>query len=183
MSKLSFIKNYLSKIKDYIINIKNNYFDNHRLVTDILTKLIITFGVVLIVGGLYLMMTDPSSSSQMVQTKTAIQSTVSIVNWVPGIPFYVGDMANCSATTIGLVSWMMGVDLLIVGLGLWTRNKFARLIAVIIFLVAASFQFLEFILIGFLGSPSSLFNLFVDIIFTYFLLTRFEKLQLPKKII
>jgi hypothetical protein len=167
------VKNYLSKLNSYILKVKD-YMDNRTLITDLLTKLIITFGVVLIVGGLYLMITSPSALTQFAQTKLATQSAVSTVDWIPGIPFYIGDLANVSATTIGLVSWILGVDFLLVGLGFWIRNRIARLVGLMIFVLAAIFQFLQFLYFGILGSPTSIIELFADGIFAYFLFSKFD---------
>ncbi len=167
------VRSYLSKLNSYILKVKD-YMDNRTLVTDLLTKLIITFGVVLIVGGIYLMMTNPSGSIQVAQTKSATQSAVSTVDWIPGIPFYIGDLANVSSTTIGLVSWIIGIDFLLVGLGFWVRNRIARLVGLLIFALAAFFQFVQFLYLGIMGSPASVIELIVDGTFVYFLFSKFD---------
>jgi lysylphosphatidylglycerol synthetase-like protein (DUF2156 family) len=149
-------------------------FSDRPLVTDLTAKLVITFGVVLIVGGLYLMMTDPGASTQAVQTSLAVKTAVSTVNWVPGIPFYIGDLGSLSASTVGLVSWFVGLDLLLVGLGLWVRHKVARFTALIIFVLAACFQFIQFLQFGILGAPTSVLEFCVDGILVYFLFSKFD---------
>jgi hypothetical protein len=139
-----------------------------------LAVLIITFGVVLIVGGLYLMITDAGASAQVAQTDLAIKSIVSTVGWIPGIPFYIGDLNNVTVGVVGLVSWILGVDFVLVGLGLWVRHQLARLVALAIFVLAAFFQFVQFLLFGILGSPISIIELFIDGIFVYFLFSKFD---------
>ena len=151
-----------------------NYLSDRTLITDLLAKLIITFGVVLIVGGLYLIITGASVSTQVAQTNLAAKSAVSTVDWIPGIPFYIGDLANVSVTAIGLVSWILGIDLLLVGLGIWVRHPLARLAALMIFTLAAFFQFVQFLLLGILGSPISIIELCVDGVIVYFLLSKFD---------
>jgi hypothetical protein len=160
-------KNYFSPLTDSVNEIRK-YLSDRALITDLTAKLVITFGVVLIIGGFYLMITDPSGSTQ------AAQTIVSVVNWVPGIPFYIGELANSSASIVGLVSWFVGLDLLLVGLGLWIRHRLARFTALIIFVLAAYFQFIQFLYFGFLGAPTSIIELCVDAILVYFLLSKFD---------
>jgi len=150
------------------------YLSNRNLITDLIAKLVITFGVVLIVGGLYLMITDGDAATQAAQTSVAAKTAVSLFNWVPGIPFYIGDLANSSTSTVGLVSWIVGLDLLLVGLGLWVRHRLARFTALMIFVLAAFFQFVQFLYLGILGAPASVLELCVDGILVYFLLSKFD---------
>lgn len=158
---------YFSKLKTYL--------SDHTLITDLMAKLIITFGVVLIVGGLYLLISNPDNAAQAVTASQTRQSAVSIVNWVPGIPFNIGDLATLGTSTIGLICWITGVDLLLVGLGLWVRHKFARIAAITIFVFAASFQFIQFITLGLLGSPISILQVSIDGVIAYFLFSAFDK--------
>lgn len=151
-----------------------NPLSDRALITNLLARLIIAFGVVLIVGGLYLMITDISASTQAQQTGLLATSAVSTLDWIPGIPFYIGDLANASATAIGLVSWILGVDFVLVGLGLWVRSGLARLAALMIFVLAAYFQFVQFLLLGILGSPISIIEFSIDGVFAYFLFSKFD---------
>jgi hypothetical protein len=167
------VKNYSSNLNSYILKFKK-YINDRTLITDLLTKFTITFGVVLIIGGLYLMMTDPAASTQVAQTNSATQSVVSVMDWIPGIPFYISSLVNAGATAIGLVSWILGIDFLLVGLGFWVRNRIARLIGLMIFILAAIFQFVQFLYLGILGSPTSIIEFLVDGIFVYFLFSKFE---------
>ena len=164
------VQGYFSPVTD-LINKLRKYLSYRTLITDLISKFVITFGVVLIVGGLYLMIT---ASSQPPQTSSAINSVLIVADWVPGIPFYINALANASLATIGLVSWFIGLDLLLVGLGLWVRHKLARFTALIIFALAACFQFVQFLFVGIVGAPSSVIELCVDAILIYFLLSRFD---------
>ena len=144
------------------------YLSDRTLITDLIAKLVITFGVVLIIAGLYLMMDGPGGSS------SATQSMILTVNWIPGIPFYIGNLANVSASAAGLASWFVGLDLLLVGLGLWVRHKFARFTALMFFALAAFFQFVQFLYFGVLGAGISLVQFCIDGLLIYFLLSRFD---------
>jgi len=156
------------------------YLSDRTLITDLVAKLTITCGVVLIVSGLYLMIVNPSASSQVALSNQGVQSAVSAVDWIPGIPFYVGGLSNVGAITVGSVSWILGVDLLLVGLGLWVRHWLARLAAITIFGLAAFFQFIQFLLLGVIGSPISVIELFVDGAIVYCLFSKFDSGNVPK---
>jgi hypothetical protein len=149
-------------------------YPSDRALTDLLARLIVVFGVALIAGGFYSVIAYASASTQVAQTSSAAKSVVSILDWIPGIPFYVCDLADFSAATIGLVSWILGIGLLLVGLGLWGRRRLARLAALAIFGAAAFFQFVQFLLLGFLGSPISIVELCADGVIVYSLLSRFD---------
>ena len=154
------IKKYYSKIKEIL--------DNIVFVTDFVCKITITIGVVMIVGGLYLMVANPSGLAQ------TTQSVASTLDWIPGVPFYIGDLINNGAAIMGLVIWILGIDFLVLGLGLWVRHRYARLTAIIIFLLAAFFQFVQFLSVGIIGSPASIIEMLFDAILLFFLLLRFD---------
>ena len=156
------------------------YLSDRTLITDLVAKFTITFGVVLIVSGLYLMIVNPSASSHVAQSSQNVQSAVAAVDWIPGIPFYVGELSNVGAVSVGSVSWILGVDLLLVGLGLWVRHRLARLAAITIFGLAAFFQFIQFLLLGVVGSPISVVELFVDGAIVYCLFSKFDSGKVPK---
>jgi hypothetical protein len=137
--------------------------------------------VVLVVCGLYLMITDASASIQVAQTNSVAKSAVSVLDWIPGIPFYIGDLANATATAVGLVCWILGIDFLLVGLGLWVRHRLARLAALVIFAVAGFFQFVQFLLLGILGSPVSIIELSIDGVFAYLLFSKFDSQTVYKE--
>lgn len=160
-----------SEIRNIYLKIKQA-LNNIVAITDLITKLTMTFGVVLIVGGLYLMIANPSNVTQNGQA--AIQSVVSAVDWIPGIPSSSGYLASTSITTVGLVSWILGVDFLLVGMGLWVRHRLARFVAIVIFVVAACFQFTQFLNVGFISSPASVIETCIDALLAYFLFFRFD---------
>lgn len=156
-------------IKSTFLSVKK-YLSNQALITDLVTKLVITFGVTLIVSGLYLMIVNPGTSAQ---TNSA-QSAISASDWIPGIPFYIGAISNVSAITVGSVSWILGIDSVLVGLGLWIRHRFARFAGILIFTLAAFFQFIQVLYFGLLGSPVSVIEFLIDASFVYFLFSKFD---------
>jgi hypothetical protein len=161
-----------NEIKSSYLKLKE-YFSNQALITDLIAKLTITFGIILIVGGLYLMILNPSVSHQITQTNQVAPSKAFSIDWVPGVPFYLGDL-NLDAVTFGSVSWILGINLLLVGLGLWVRHRLARLAGILIFTLAAFFQFIQILLFGIMGSPYSVILFTVDALFVYFLFSKFD---------
>jgi hypothetical protein len=157
----------------------DGFFSDHSLVTDLVAKFTITFGVVLIVGGLYLIIVNPGSS---VQANQGIESAVAAIGWLPGVPIYLGDLSNIGAITVGSVSWILGINLLLVGMGLWVRHKIARLAGLLVFGLASFFEFVQFLLLGVLGSPISIVDLLVNVFFVYFLFSKFDSQIAPVKL-
>jgi hypothetical protein len=93
---------------------------------------------------------------------------------IPGIPFELGDLINSGGLTlVGIALWVVGFDVLLVGLGLWARSKLAKWVALMVFSVAAFFDLVQFLLLGLLGSPSSVIGIFVNGLIVY-LLTKLD---------
>ncbi len=149
------------------------FLENRTLIIDLVAKFTITFGVILIVGGLYLMVANPDLSVAA-QASQGSQSVVFSVGSVPGVPFLMSDLSGLGGVMVGSVSWIIGVNLLLVGLGLWVRHKIARLAAMLIFGLAAFFQLIQLLLVGIFGAPLSILLLFVDAAFAYFLFSKFD---------
>ena len=169
------IKSWISPLKNFIVELKK-YTSDRPNVTDLISKLIITFGVVLIVGGLYLMIIASGLSGK--SSSSATELAIGVINWIPGVPFYIGDLASSGVTLIGIVSWIMGVDLLLIGLGCWVRHRIARIISFAIFFLAACFQGIQLLYMGVLISPASLVVLCVDLTLAYFVFSRFDSQSL-----
>jgi hypothetical protein len=177
----------LKQLTGFLSNTKkfSNWFkkqlDNKESITNILSEIIITLGVVLIVGGIYLMVLDPSSLNQTLQTSVAAKSVLSTTAWIPGLPFFMNDLESCSITTMGLVSWLMGINLLLTGLGLWVRHGLARLAALLIFCLSAVVQLVQSLLLGIIGSPNSVVLLILDAVIVYLLFTRVDTQTIRQK--
>jgi hypothetical protein len=152
----------------------DHFFPDKSTVSDILAKCVITFGVVLLVGGLYLMIVNPAVEVSSSQGAASVPSAFAGIEWVPGVPLFKGDLASIDALLAGSVYWIFGFNMLLVGLGLWVRHRFARLAGLFIFALAAFFDFAQFLLGGFLGAPFSVVMLLVDVVFVYLLLSKFD---------
>jgi hypothetical protein len=85
-----------------------------------------------------------------------------------------GALSQYSLSAIGLVSWIIGLDLLLTGLGLWVKHRLAQIVAVIIFALSTFAQFIEFLLLGIVGSPSSVILTILNSIILYVLVTKFN---------
>lgn len=156
---------------DFLINIKQ-FTTDKAVITDLIVKALLTFGVVLIVDGLYLMLTAQGGPLQ-IETGT-IQSLISTISWVPGIPFNIDELTNYSASTVGLVTWIIGIDLFLIGLGFWVRNRLARWVGLTVFFLATAFQFVKLLSVGVLGAPLSVAELAIDGTLFYLILSRFD---------
>ncbi len=168
------LTNYLSKISYEF----KKHLDNKEVITNILSEVIITLGVVLIIGGVYLMLVDPGSSSQ---TSIAAKSIIDITAWIPGLPFFVNDLKSISITAIGLISWVMGLNLLLTGLGLWIRHGLARLAALVIFFMTIIVQFTQILLSGIVGAPNSVVLLLLDVVIVYLVFTKIDSQKINLK--
>lgn len=119
-------------------------------------------------------MMTPANVSISAHTDLSAGNAASTMDWIPGIPFNMGSLTNLSDSAVGFISWFVGFDLFLVGLGLWARHKVARVVALTFFALAALFQFAEFVSVGILGSPTSFVELVLDVIFVYFLAIKFD---------
>ncbi|MCW4005186.1 MAG: hypothetical protein NWF04_01100 [Candidatus Bathyarchaeota archaeon] len=152
--------------------------DNKTEITDILSIVIITLGVMLLVSGVYLMVVGETISDPSVH-RSSVQAVISIIEWIPGIPILISELAKCSLTTIGIASWVIGINLLLVGLGLWIRHALARIATAVILLVSTALQVIQFMLSGAGGSPSSVFGTIINLTMLYFVLTKFDENTTP----
>jgi hypothetical protein len=158
------------RLKDKIVEITSDL----PLVSDFMAKLVITFGIVLLVSGLALMLSDSSLVSEVALADSAIDSAVGVISWVPGVPFNARELVGFNVTTAGLVSWVVGIDLLLIGLGVWIRYRIAHLAAVVMFSLAAAFQCQQFITLGITGAPSSITGISINVIIAYYLFAAFN---------
>jgi hypothetical protein len=137
-------------------------FNNNTLLADALSIASITFGVILLVGGLFVTVLATSLPAKMSGADSTTQRVVFAMSQIPGIPLNLEDLVNNGLATPGIVSWIIGFEVLLVGLGLWAKSKLAKWVAIVIFSVAAYFDFVRFLFLGLLGSPSSLIGIFVN---------------------
>jgi len=140
------------------------------LIAGVLSITSITIGVILLVEGLYLIILDASLPLRAGEASLTVQSVAFVLEALPGIPLCISDLAYSGITALGLISWIVGLDILLVGLGLWAKHKIAQWAAFFIFLVAAFFDFVQLLLFGFVGSPNSAVGLSLNGLILYLLL-------------
>jgi hypothetical protein len=144
-------------------------FNNKSLIADALFITSITVGVVLLVGGLFITILSASLPTKVSGVDSMTRSIVFVMGLIPGIPLSFGDLVNNGLAIVGIVSWIIGFDVLLVGLGLWAKNKFAKWVALVIFALAAYFDFVQFLFLGLLGSPSSVIGTLINGLIVYLL--------------
>ena len=141
-----------------------------KIAADTISLLFIGLGWLLLVLGLFLMIAGTGSIVSSSSVSLAFNNVRFIMAQFPGIPFGPADLATSSESIGGIVVWMLGLDILLVGLGLWIRHRYARWIGVTIVGLAAFFDFVQFLLYGLLGAPGSVIELVVNSLILYSLL-------------
>lgn len=143
-------------------------------IEDMLFLITITFGVSLLVGGLSITIFAASLPAKVSGIDATTKSVVFVMGQIPGIPFELSDLINNGGLTwVGIALWIVGLNILLIGLGLWARSKLAKWVAVMFFSAAAFFDFIQFLLSGLLGSPTSVVGIFVNGLIVY-LLTKLD---------
>ena len=131
------------------------------LTGDLLAITAISLGVILAVGGLFLVISDAMILSAASKTQATTQSLAYIIDMFPGVPFSMSwpyDLVSEGITAIGIIAWVVGIDILLVGLGLWTGHKLARWVAIAVFGLATWFDFVTFLFFGVSGAPEAVFG-------------------------
>ncbi len=136
-------------------------------VARILFVTLVTFGIILLIGGLFLIALAMNLPTELSDTDSITQSVASIINQIPGVPVNVNDLTNL--TMIGIVSWIIGLNILLIGLGLWVKSKLAKWTALGIFALATLTDFIQFLLSGILGSPGAIPGVLINGTFLYFI--------------
>jgi len=135
----------------------------------IVSLLSIIAGFVMFVGGLLLVYVDLNVAESDALRNTAL-SSVQTFEQIIGFPLPMYEFANNSISAIGIATCIVGVDLLILSLGLMVRSMIAKWIATIIFTLATFFDFALFLLQGLLGAPAALPGTIINGLIVYVLL-------------
>ena len=125
-------------------------------------------GVTMFIGGLTMMLLSQVGAWNTV-VESVSHSFLLGVGALPGVPFSVADLTGNGAAIIGLIIWVVGLDELLLGLGLWAGHKLALWIAVVLATLATFWCFTRFMLVGLLGSPESVIGLLVNSFLLYLL--------------
>jgi hypothetical protein len=149
------------------MNLHLTYFNKAR-VADIVFLLTVTFGVISLVGGFSIILFTASLPARISGISAVEESVIFVVSQIPGIPLEFGDLISSGGlNAVGVALWIMGFNILLIGLGLWTKSKAAKWIAFGVFSVATFMEFVQFLLLGVLGSPSSVVGIFVNGLIVY----------------
>jgi hypothetical protein len=104
------------------------------------------------------------------QIELALSSVSILARALPGFTISTADLSGTGASAIGLVLWFVGLDELLISLGLWTKHRLARWIAAAVSVLSAYWCVTSFLLQGVLGSPGSLVGLLANACVIYVLL-------------
>lgn len=141
------------------------------LIGDLLAITTISLGVTLLVGGLFMVISD-ATVFNLSRTASSTQSMAYIIDLFPGMPFSTSwpfDLVSSGMGTVGIVTWIVGVDILLIGLGFWTKHKLAKWVGISVFGVAIWFDFMEFLFFGVLGAPEAVFSITINGLIVYLL--------------
>jgi hypothetical protein len=135
---------------------------NKSHIEDTLFLLTATLGIVLMIGGLATIIIATNLFSQISDSILLQQSISTVLSVIPGIPFNISDLNGFGLTATGLTTWIVGINLLVIGLGIYQKNTLAKWAAILIFALAAYFSFVQFILLGVIGAPIALIELIIN---------------------
>jgi hypothetical protein len=127
----------------------------------------IGLGGLLLVLGLLMLVVDTGLFMNPTHVSLVSKNFLSTLAQFPGIPFDLTELTTSPATIAGIVVWILGLDVMLVGLGLWVKNRFAIYAGIVIFGLAVFFDFVKFLLSGILGAPSSVIELIVNSMILY----------------
>jgi hypothetical protein len=129
----------------------------------------VTIGIVLLLGGLFTLYLSTCIPARVSGVESMVQNIVTIISLVPGAPVSFSDLANSGLVMVGLVSWIIGLNNLLIGLGLWAKNRIAKIVALGIFTLATIVNIIIFILNGVLGAPYAIIGIITNLTFVILL--------------
>jgi hypothetical protein len=127
----------------------------------------IGLGGLLLVLGLLMLMFDTGIFLSSTRVSLVSNNFLSTIAQFPGIPVDLTELTTSPATIAGFVVWILGFDIMLVGLGLWVKSRFARYVGIAVFGMAAFFDFVKFLLAGVLGAPGSVIELIANSVLLY----------------
>jgi len=146
---------------------------NIRFVSSFLT----IFGIVMVVGGLLSIVADMTLPMNADTVRSNLFFALQCVDQIFGFPLPVNEMINNSITAVGISTSVIGLDLLVVSLGLRARNRLALWIAMIMLALAAYFDMVSFLFQGLLGAPASVPGVIINGLVLYVLLKKRESFK------
>jgi len=135
--------------------------------TDALFFVVTTIGMVFTAAGIFIIIDAAAMSPQTQGISQFQHSLLSVMGSIPGFPINTSDLYDVSLNNTGMVSWIVGLCLLVTGPGLWAKKKPAKWVATMIFSLSAWFHFLQFILLGLVGAPAAAAVACADILILY----------------
>jgi lysylphosphatidylglycerol synthetase-like protein (DUF2156 family) len=126
-------------------------------------------GSAMLGGGLLLIFVDLTVAESDALRNIALSSVQTFEQGF-GFPLPLYEFADNSISAIGIATWIVGFDLLMVSLGLLVRSKMALWIATIIFALATFFDFALFLLQGIMGAPLSVPGTLINGLMVYVLI-------------
>ena len=132
----------------------------------------ICLGWLLLALGLLLSVGETNSLLSPTFATSVSNNILSIVAKLPGVPFDMTELGASSPVVSGIIVWILGLDIVLLGFGLWMRSRFARYVGITVFGLAAFFDFVEFLMNGFVGASASVIEMMINSTVLYYLFKR-----------
>lgn len=139
--------------------------------------LLTIFGIAMVIGGVFSIVADITLPMNADTARSNLFFTLQSVDQILGFPLPANEMINNSITIVGISTCVIGLDLLVVSVGLRAKNKLALWIAIIILALAAYFDVVSFLFQGLLGAPASVPGAIINVLVLYVLLKNRESFK------
>ncbi len=142
---------------------------NKAFIADALFISSVTIGIILLLGGVFIIILSSSMPAKASGVDSMVQTIALTINLVPGVPLSFTDLTGGGFIMIGIVSWITGLNILLVGLGLFVKSTLAKWVALGTFALATIIDFIQFLIYGVLGSPDAVLGILINGILVYLL--------------
>ena len=130
--------------------------------TRYLVLLLAVLGGIMLIGGSYTILADRVLPLSADATRTSTSFAMQAMDETLGFPLPTNYMVSESLSAIGFSTLLIGVDLLVLSVGIRAKNKLATWVALFILVLAVFFDFVAFLYQGILGAPMSVPGMLIN---------------------
>lgn len=132
-----------------------------RTISDIVTDVILSIGLVAMVSGIYILTRaqDPTGGPSDV----VYQMVVSILDQLPGLPFSINLSNNNNMVSLGFFTLFMGLSTLWVGYGLWKKIYVARVSGIALYSFAIIADMINIVYYKLVYTPIGVFVSIIEL--------------------
>ena len=152
-------KTEYSQIERLAVDIISTYMDNFMIIS----------GGISLISGLYLIFINLFTPNKVNEITSAMNVIVSVTDLLPGIFIPLYDLTLYRPNLIGIILSIVGLNLIIIVIGIRKGYNFLRLIGIITLFLAIYFDVIRVITIEYLITPWSIIGIVPNIIILYYL--------------